>query len=107
IRSPSVDRLMLSSSAARDLLPSLTLSAHEIRFDSTSRRRSSSEIDVASAGAARSAAAGAGVPPADSNSMPAARHPARTVPQLFVWMIRSQEFSSSLTLPGQRYREKA
>src|SRR5690242_15589531 len=107
MRSPSVERLMLSSSAARDLFPSLTLSAHEIRFDSTSRRRSSSEIDVASAGAARSAAAGADVPLDESNNTPAARQPERTVPQLQVWMIRSHEFSSSRTLPGQRYRENA
>ena len=47
MRSPSVERLIWSSSAARDLLPLLTFSAQVIRFDSSSRIRSSSAIGAA------------------------------------------------------------
>src|SRR5436190_18054224 len=44
IRSPSVERLICSSAAARDLLPCVARSAQRIRLDSNSRTRSSSEI---------------------------------------------------------------
>jgi subtilisin family serine protease len=50
MRSPSVERLICSSSAAFDLLPPLALSAHPIRLVSTSRNRSSSDSDVTSRG---------------------------------------------------------
>src|ERR1043166_8056817 len=44
IRSPSVDRLICSSAAARDLLPCVARSAQRMRLASNSRTRSSSEI---------------------------------------------------------------
>ena len=53
MRSPSVERLIFSSSAAFDLLPPVTLSAHVMRFASTSRRRSSSEMLVIEGGVDR------------------------------------------------------
>jgi hypothetical protein len=44
MRSPSVDRLIWRSSAARDLLPWRLSAPQPIRFDSSSRSRSSSAI---------------------------------------------------------------
>ena len=51
MRSPSVDRLMRSSSAARDLLPWLASSAQPMRCASTSCSRASSETRPAARGA--------------------------------------------------------
>ena len=107
MRSPSVDRLICSSSAARDLLPPLTFNAHadQVRLDlaqpivERDRRRR-----IAGRPAARPASAGC--PPA-RNRMLADMQPTRTVPHVQVCAIRSQAFSSSRTLPGQLYRMNA
>src|SRR4051812_38205751 len=115
MRSPSVERFTCRSSAALDLLPLLTFNAQLIRFDSSSRMRSSSAIGVAWSGGARYVAADVFGGPGNAataaigsigcdparNRMPADTQPTRTVPQVQVWARRSHAFSSSRTLPGQ------
>src|SRR3990170_2917655 len=117
MRSPSVDRLICSSSAARDLLPPLTLSAQLIRLASTSFNRSSREMGAVwtvDAGTRAGAASGVGGTDARFTGCEPARsrmladiQPTRTVPHEQVWAIRSHAFSSSRTLPGQEYRRNA
>src|SRR3954469_8712593 len=103
IRSPSVERLICNSSAARDLLPLLIFNAQPMRFASRSRMRSSSDNGAPSTGSAIAGATpvrvGGGAPA--RSRMLADMQPMRTVPHVHVCAIRSQAFSSSRTLPGQ------
>ena len=81
-------------------LPWLTFNAHEMRFDSSSRMRSSRAMGTTCCGAAGAGTTRSAGCEAARNRIDADMHPMRTVPQVHVWAMRSQAFSSSRTFPG-------